>query len=83
MSNPLVATTSDIPSTSAAHRDGWTGLPLADDYMGIKDAIDSGSWIDGSIAGLGAALDGRPSPSTRSARSCRWASSGPSSRSSH
>ena len=58
MSNPLVATTSDIPSTSAAHRDGWTGLPLADDYMGIKDAIDSGSWIDGSIAGLGAALDG-------------------------
>ncbi|GAA2708084.1 WXG100 family type VII secretion target [Actinoplanes palleronii] len=58
MSNPLIATTSDISSTSAAHRDDWTGLPLADDYKGIKDAIDSGSWIDGSIAGMGAALDG-------------------------
>lgn len=57
MSNPLVATTSDIPSSSGAHRDGWTGLPLADDYKGIKDAIESGSWIDGSVAGIGAALD--------------------------
>lgn len=57
MSDPLVATTSDISSDSAAHRDGWTGLPLADDYKGIKDAIDSGSWIDGSVAGLGTALD--------------------------
>ncbi|GLZ77775.1 hypothetical protein Afil01_25820 [Actinorhabdospora filicis] len=51
MSRSLITT--EDPSS----RDGWTGLPLADDYKGIKDAIDSGSWIDGSIAGLGAALD--------------------------
>ncbi|GIG66962.1 WXG100 family type VII secretion target [Phytomonospora endophytica] len=53
----LIATTGDITSDNPAHRDGWTGLPLADDYKGISDAIESGSWIDGSVAGLGAALN--------------------------
>lgn len=57
MTNPLVATSSDIPKGAAGHRDGWTGLGFADDYKGIADAIDSGDWIDGSIAGLGAALN--------------------------
>lgn len=57
MSEPLVATADDIASDNPAHRDGFTGLALADDYKGISDAIESGSWIDGSIAGLGAALN--------------------------
>lgn len=53
----LIATASDIPEGAPAHRDGWTGLPFADDYKGISDAIESGSWIDGSVAGIGAALN--------------------------
>jgi len=57
MTNPLVATSGDIPSGAAGYRDGWTGFGFADDYKGIADAIDSGDWIDGSIAGLGAALN--------------------------
>ncbi|MDA1363107.1 hypothetical protein O1R50_26070 [Glycomyces luteolus] len=51
----LIATTSDIAPES--QRDGWTGMSFADDYKGIAQAIESGSWIDGAIAGLGATLN--------------------------
>jgi hypothetical protein len=51
----LVASTGDIAPENA--RDGWTGNSYADDFKGISQAIESGNWIDGAIAGLGAALN--------------------------
>lgn len=57
MTNDLIATSDDITAENPAHRDGWTGLAFADDYKGISDAIESGSWIDGAIAGIGASLN--------------------------
>jgi hypothetical protein len=51
----LIASTSDIAPES--QRDGWTGMSFADDYKGISQAIESGNWIDGAIAGLGATLN--------------------------
>lgn len=51
----LIASTGDIAPENA--RDGWTGNSYADDFKGISQAIESGNWIDGAIAGLGAALN--------------------------
>ncbi|GAA1688241.1 hypothetical protein GCM10009830_39780 [Glycomyces endophyticus] len=53
----LIATTGQIKEGQAGYRDGGTGFAFYEDYQGISQAIASGSWIDGSIAGLGAALN--------------------------
>ncbi|WP_025272970.1 WXG100 family type VII secretion target [Haloglycomyces albus] len=49
--NPLVA--------SADEKDGidGTGFGLWEDYTGVRDAISDGTWIDVTLAGVGAALD--------------------------
>ncbi|WP_409186160.1 DUF6531 domain-containing protein [Amycolatopsis sp. VS8301801F10] len=50
MSNPLVAQRQD--STT------WhSGISVLDDAAGVYDGVQSGSWIEGGIAGLGAGLD--------------------------
>lgn len=53
--NTLIADASDIPPEQS--RDGWTGLSFADDYKGISQAIESGDWISGAVAGIGASLN--------------------------
>lgn len=53
--NALIADASDIPSEQA--RDGWTGLSFADDYKGISQAIESGDWVSGAVAGIGMGLN--------------------------
>jgi hypothetical protein len=55
--NDLIATSDQIKPGQAGYRDGGTGFGFYEDYTGIRDAINEGSWIDGSIAGLGAALN--------------------------
>lgn len=55
--NDLVATSDQIQEGQAGYRDAGTGFAFYEDYQGISQAIDSGSWIDASIAGLGAALN--------------------------
>jgi hypothetical protein len=49
----LVSTESAVPPTEGA----MTGAGIAESYTGLATAIGSGSWIDGSIAGLGVALE--------------------------
>src|SRR5690625_4774143 len=53
----LIATSDQIQEGQAGYRDGGTGFAFYEDYQGISQAIESGSWIDGSIAGLGMALN--------------------------
>lgn len=53
----LIATSDQINEGQAGYRDGGTGFAFYEDYQGISQAIESGNWIDGSIAGLGAALN--------------------------
>jgi hypothetical protein len=55
--NDLIATSDQIKEGQAGYRDAGTGFGFYEDYTGIRDAIKEGSWIDGSIAGLGAALN--------------------------
>ncbi|WP_112134363.1 hypothetical protein [Glycomyces dulcitolivorans] len=50
----LVATASDVPAQPGA---GFTGAGIVESYAGLAMAIDSGSWIDASVAGLGVALE--------------------------
>lgn len=49
----LVASESDVDQPGAA----FTGAGIVESYAGLAQAIDSGSWIDASVAGLGAALE--------------------------
>jgi hypothetical protein len=53
----LIATSDQIKETDPGYRDGGTGFAFYEDYQGISQAINKGDWIDGSIAGLGAALN--------------------------
>jgi uncharacterized protein YukE len=48
--NTLVATT-------ASSRTAWTGSSLADGFSGLYQSVNSGSWVDGLIAGGSFALD--------------------------
>ncbi|GAA1603093.1 hypothetical protein [Actinoplanes couchii] len=50
--NPLVATPGDRET------DSWAGVTIAEDVRDIDAAIRNDSWIDGSLAGAGGALDG-------------------------
>jgi hypothetical protein len=50
----LVATESDVPVQPGA---GVAGAGIVESYAGLAMAIDSGSWIDASVAGLGVALE--------------------------
>ncbi|MEV3938323.1 hypothetical protein AB0K52_20395 [Glycomyces sp. NPDC049804] len=50
----LVATESDVPEQLGA---AFAGAGIVESYAGLAMAIDSGSWIDASVAGLGAALE--------------------------
>ncbi|WP_100445337.1 WXG100 family type VII secretion target [Glycomyces xiaoerkulensis] len=51
----LIASADDIDPSMA--RDGWTGMSFAEDYKGISQAIESGDWVAGSVAGIGAGLN--------------------------
>ncbi|RRR99500.1 WXG100-like domain-containing protein [Glycomyces terrestris] len=55
--NDLIANAGQIKPGQAGYRDGGTGFGFYEDYQDLSQAIESGSWIDGSIAGLGAALN--------------------------
>jgi hypothetical protein len=48
--NSLVA---GVTSTRTA----WTGMSLADSFQGLHQAVDSGSWVDGALAGGAVALE--------------------------
>ncbi|MFB9662847.1 hypothetical protein ACFQS3_21955 [Glycomyces mayteni] len=50
----LVATESDVPAQPGA---AFAGAGMVESYAGLAMAIDSGSWIDASVAGLGVALE--------------------------
>ncbi|WP_410631267.1 RHS repeat-associated core domain-containing protein [Amycolatopsis sp. cmx-4-83] len=50
MGNPLVAQTQD--STKA-----YSGVPLLEDAIGLKDAIESGDWASVAMGAVGTALD--------------------------
>jgi hypothetical protein len=50
----LVATESDVPAQPGA---AVAGAGIVESYAGLAQAIDSGSWIDASVAGLGVALE--------------------------
>nr|BFF27711.1 hypothetical protein GCM10025732_56760 [Glycomyces mayteni] len=50
----LVATESDVPPQPG---ESVAGAGIVESYAGLATAIDSGSWIDASVAGLGAALE--------------------------
>lgn len=50
--NPLVATTADAPVNP------WAGVWIAEDIQLIGEGVKNGSWIDGSLGVVGAALDG-------------------------
>ena len=50
--NPLVATAADAPINP------WAGVWIAEDIQLIGEGIKTGSWIDGSLGVVGAALDG-------------------------
>ena len=50
--NPLVATPADAPVNP------WAGVWIAEDIQLIGEGIKNGSWIDGSLGVVGAALDG-------------------------
>lgn len=50
--NPLVATASDEPASP------WAGIWIAEDIEQIAHAVESGSWIDGTLGVVGAGLDG-------------------------
>ena len=50
--NPLVATPTDAPVNP------WAGVWIAEDIQLIGEGIKTGSWIDGSLGVVGAALDG-------------------------
>jgi len=52
--NDLVATEGDVPAQPGA---GFAGAGIVESYAGLAMAIDSGSWIDASVAGLGVALE--------------------------
>ncbi|WP_335987927.1 hypothetical protein [Glycomyces sp. MUSA5-2] len=52
--NDLVATEGDVPAQPGA---GLAGAGIVESYAGLAMAIDSGSWIDASVAGLGVALE--------------------------
>jgi uncharacterized protein YukE len=43
----------DVVSTRTA----WTGSSLADSFQGLYQSVNSGSWIDGALAGGSAALE--------------------------
>lgn len=49
----LVATESDVSQAG----DAVAGAGIVESYSGLAQAIDSGSWIDASVAGMGAALE--------------------------
>jgi uncharacterized protein YukE len=48
--NSLVA---DVTST----RTGWTGMSLAESFQGVHQSVNSGSWVDGALAGGAFALE--------------------------
>ncbi|GAA2168205.1 MULTISPECIES: hypothetical protein [Glycomyces] len=50
----LVATESDVPAQPGA---AVAGAGIIESYNGLALAIESGNWIDASVAGLGAALE--------------------------
>lgn len=50
--NPLVATPADAPVNP------WAGVWIAEDIQLIGEGVKNGSWIDGSLGVVGAALDG-------------------------
>ncbi|WP_243420915.1 WXG100 family type VII secretion target [Micromonospora globispora] len=52
MTNPLVATPTDAPVNP------WAGVWIAEDIQLIGEGVTNGSWIDGSLGVVGAALDG-------------------------
>ena len=52
--NDLIATESDVPEQPGA---AVAGAGIVESYAGLAMAIDSGSWIDASVAGLGVALE--------------------------
>jgi uncharacterized protein YukE len=43
----------DVVSTRTA----WTGMSLAESFQGLNQAVSSGSWVDGALAGGGLALE--------------------------
>jgi hypothetical protein len=49
--NPLIAS-----ATSTAPKP-WAGVWIAEDIDQIAERVRSGSWIDGSLGGVGAGLD--------------------------
>ncbi|SDD85569.1 hypothetical protein [Glycomyces harbinensis] len=51
--NDLVATEADLSQEGK----GIAGAGIIESYGGLAQAIDSGSWIDASVAGLGVALE--------------------------
>lgn len=55
--NDLIADAGDIAPGDPGYRDGGTGFGFYEDYTGIRDAIASDSWIDASVAGIGAGLN--------------------------
>ncbi|MEU6247561.1 hypothetical protein [Glycomyces sp. NPDC047010] len=50
----LVATESDVPPQPG---ESVAGAGIVESYSDLAIAIDSGSWVDASVAGLGAALE--------------------------
>ncbi|NJC72171.1 hypothetical protein HC031_20975 [Planosporangium thailandense] len=48
--NPLIAERHDTTR-------GWTGIGIVEDVHDLSAAFESGSWVDGSLAGLSASLD--------------------------
>lgn len=50
--NPLVATPADAPVNP------WAGVWIAEDIQLIGEGVKNGSWIDGGLGVVGAALDG-------------------------
>lgn len=51
--NPLVVSRLD----EAGGKDPWSGIYLAEDIEALRQGIADGSWVDGTLGGVGAGLD--------------------------